>query len=278
MHAQKGLIHITMHYENHLLIYDLPALKGGDAVAFSTTRGGGCSSGAYASMNCTPYTGDSPTCVERNQQLLCDRLPQLPQTLVIPYQTHGCTCLDIDETYLSAPQEQKEMMLQGVDALTTCHEGVCICISTADCIPVIIYDYAHHAAAAIHAGWRGTVQRIVSHTLQQMQHRYGTEGRECIACIGPGISLQAFETGDEVYEAFAAAGFPMSQLSYRHPATQKYHLDLPTANLLQLKEFGIPDAHIEQSNLCTYNQYENFFSARRLGIRSGRILTGILMK
>lgn len=266
-----------MHDDNHLLIYDLPASQG-RAVAFSTTREGGCSTGAYASLNCTAYTGDNPACVERNQQLLSDMLPYPPQELVIPYQTHGTSCLTIDETYLNASAEQKQKMLQGVDALTTNHADICLCISTADCIPVLIYDQTHHAAAAIHAGWRGTVQRIVSQTLQQMQQRYGTEGKGCIACIGPGILLQAFETGDEVYEAFAAAGFPMSQLSYRHPSTQKYHLDLPAANLLQLQEFGIPIAQIEQSGICTYTQHDRFFSARRLGIKSGRILSGIMLR
>ena len=266
-----------MHDDNHLLIYDLPASQG-RAVAFSTTREGGCSTGAYASLNCTAYTGDNPACVERNQQLLRDMLPYPPQELVIPYQTHGTSCLTIDETYLNASAEQKQKMLQGVDALTTNHADICLCISTADCIPVLIYDQTHHAAAAIHAGWRGTVQRIVSQTLQQMQQRYGTEGKGCIACIGPGILLQAFETGDEVYEAFAAAGFPMSQLSYRHPSTQKYHLDLPAANLLQLQEFGIPIAQIEQSGICTYTQHDRFFSSRRLGIKSGRILSGIMLR
>ena len=266
-----------MHDDNHLLIYDLPASQG-RVVAFSTTREGGCSIGAYASLNCTAYTGDNLACVERNQQLLSDMLPYPPQELVIPYQTHGTSCLTIDETYLNASAEQKQKMLQGVDALTTNHADICLCISTADCIPVLIYDQTHHAAAAIHAGWRGTVQRIVSQTLQQMQQRYGTEGKGCIACIGPGILLQAFETGDEVYEAFAAAGFPMSQLSYRHPSTQKYHLDLPAANLLQLQEFGIPIAQIEQSGICTYTQHDRFFSARRLGIKSGRILSGIMLR
>ena len=266
-----------MHDDNHLLIYDLPASQG-RVVAFSTTREGGCSTGAYASLNCTAYTGDNPACVERNQQLLSDMLPYPPQELVIPYQTHGTSCLTIDETYLNASAEQKQKMLQGVDALTTNHAEICLCISTADCIPVLIYDQTHHAVAAIHAGWRGTVQRIVSQTLQQMQQRYGTEGKGCIACIGPGILLQAFETGDEVYEAFAAVGFPMSQLSYRHPSTQKYHLDLPAANLLQLQEFGIPIAQIEQSGICTYTQHDRFFSARRLGIKSGRILSGIMLR
>lgn len=265
-----------MHYDNHLLIYDFPGIQG-EAMAFSTTRAGGCSCGNYASMNCTPYTGDDPICVERNRQLLCSMLPLHPKDLVIPYQTHGSSCLSIDHSFLTTSQEQKQALLQGVDALTTSTRGICLCISTADCIPVLIYDREHQACAAIHAGWRGTVRRIVSHTLEQMKQQYSTEGKDCVAAIGPGISLKAFETGDEVYEAFAAAGFPMATLSFRHPATQKMHLDLPAANLLQLQEFGIPEAHIEQSRICTYSQHEQFFSARRLGIQSGRILTGIML-
>ena len=265
-----------MHYEKHLLFYDLPCSTS-EIMAFSTTRMGGCSSGTYASMNCTSYTGDDPVCVGHNQLRLCDMLPQRPQELVIPYQTHGISCLNLDDTYLTATQEQKQALLQGVDALTTDKRGICLCISTADCIPVLIYDRVHHACAAIHAGWRGTVERIVSHTLEQMQQRYDTEGKDCLAAIGPGISLNAFETGDEVYEAFATAGFPMTQLSFRHPTTQKVHLDLPAANLLQLQEFGIPESQIEQSHICTLSQHEQFFSARRLGIKSGRILTGIML-
>ena len=101
-----------MHYDHHLLIYDLPSEQG-DAFAFSTTRQGGCSTGAYASMNCTPYTGDDASCVQRNQQQLCAILPQQPIELVIPYQTHGTACLAVDDTYLAASPEQKQALLQG---------------------------------------------------------------------------------------------------------------------------------------------------------------------
>ena len=267
----------TMHYDHHLLIYDLPSEQG-DAFAFSTTRQGGCSTGAYASMNCTPYTGDDASCVQRNQQQLCAILPQQPIELVIPYQTHGTACLAVDDTYLAASPEQKQALLQGVDALVTRCTGICLCVSTADCIPVIIYDKVHRAAAVIHAGWRGTAQCIVSRTLRQMQQLYGTEGSGCVACIGPGISLEAFETGDEVYNAFAAAGFPMTYISEWHPSTHKYHLDLPAANVIQLLDFGIPDTQIELSHICTYSRHKEFFSARRLGIKSGRILSGIMLR
>ena len=168
-------------------------------------------------------------------------------------------------------------MLQGVDALITRKQGCCICISTADCIPILLYDRQNSVIAAVHAGWRGTVNYILGHTLDQMRARYGTDGKEVIACIGPGISLSAFEVGDEVYEAFRENGFRMDYISEWKPETHKYHIDLWAANRLQLLDFGVPSAQVETAHICTFTRHEDFFSARRLGIRSGRILSGIML-
>lgn len=99
------------------------------------------------------------------------------------------------------------MRLEGIDALVTDIPGCCICISTADCIPILLYDKQHQAIAAVHAGWRGTVNFIVGHTLERMRAVYGTVGEEVVACIGPGISLESFEVGDEVYEGFSFEWF-----------------------------------------------------------------------
>ena len=94
-----------------------------------------------------------------------------------------------------------------------------------------------------------------------------------MACIGPGISLDAFEVGDEVYQAFEQAGFQMQAISCRK---EKWHIDLWEANRLQLISEDVPSSAIELAGICTYSQYEHFFSARRLGIHSGRILSGIM--
>ena len=191
--------------------------------------------------------------------------------------THGISSLIIDETYLNATHSERQSMLQGVDALITRTPRCCICISTADCIPILLYDKEHHAIAAVHAGWRGTVRHILAHTLRRMQATCGTEGKDIIACIGPGISFASFEVGDEVHEAFRAEGFPMEQISAWKPETHKYHIDLWKANHLQLSDFGVPSRQIETAGICTYRQHEDFFSARRLGIKSGRILSGIML-
>ena len=110
-----------------------------------------------------------------------------------------------------------------------------------------------------------------------MQAAYGTEGKDIIACIGPGISLASFEVGDEVYEAFRTESFPMEYISVWKPETHKHHIDLWAANRLQLSDFGVPPRQIENAGICTYEQHEDFFSARRLGIKSGRVLSGIMI-
>ena len=109
-----------------------------DIFAFSTTRHGGISTGTYASLNCTPYTGDSAENVLRNQELLLEALPQRPQELVIPWQTHGTASLVIDADYLQADPQTRHERLQGIDALITREPSGCLCISTADCIPILL--------------------------------------------------------------------------------------------------------------------------------------------
>ena len=153
-----------------------------------------------------------------------------------------------------------------------------LCVSTADCVPVLLYDAAREVVAAVHAGWRGTVGKIASHTLQAMREKYGTQAADVHAIIGPCISLDAFEVGIEVYDAFAQVGFDMEQVACWHPEKEKYHIDLPAANRLQLLAEGVMPGNIHDSAICTYAEHHDFFSARRLGIRSGRVLNGIVLK
>ncbi|MBQ2434810.1 MAG: peptidoglycan editing factor PgeF [Bacteroidaceae bacterium] len=258
-----------------LHLYPMPDDR---VTAFSTTRHGGCGSGAYATLNCTPYVGDEPAVVRANQEQLCRQLGITPEKLVIPYQTHSCNILTIDEAFMHLSADARQAMLQDKDAVMTHIEGLCLCVSTADCIPILLYDATHRAVAAVHAGWRGTVARIVTAVLDAMHEAYGTRAADVHAIIGPGISLDAFEVGIEVYETFREATFDMEQIASWHAEKEKYHLDLPAANRLQLLAAGVPREQIHESSICTYTQHHDFFSARRMGIKSGRILNGIIMK
>ena len=245
--------------------------------AFSTTRNGGVSKGDYASMNCTPYTGDDLEAVQRNQQLLCTALHIEKEQLIIPYQTHSVNALVIDKEFLQQNAGKRNEQLQNIDALITQEKGVCLCVSTADCTPILLYDREQQVIAAIHAGWRGSVNYIVRKTLEQMNRLYNTQGEDIFAAIGPCIGFDAFEVGDEVYDAFKQNDFPMEYISGWKPETHKWHIDLQMANSVQLIDFGVPTEQIDICDICTFTHYEKFFSARRLGIKSGRILSGIFM-
>ena len=250
--------------------------------AFSSTRHGGFSKGHYADFNINHYCGDSEETINKNRALLCDLLGIKENALLMPHQVHLTEIVTIDEAFLRLSAEEQKVRLEGVDALMTDVADVCIGVSTADCIPVLLYDKVHHASCAIHAGWRGTVKRIVEKAVAKMISVYGSRPEDILAQIGPGIHLESFEVGDEVYEAFANEGFQMETISQRYPANdgsamEKWHIDLPACNHQQLLASGIPSSQIAVSPVCTFQQHGTYFSARRLGINSGRIFTGILL-
>lgn len=265
----------TLRLYPALLEYDL----GEHVRAFSTTRQGGVSVGAYASFNANLYCGDDVQHVQQNRELLCQFLGLPFSHLLMPHQTHYDKVCKIDESFLSLSQSEREQRLEGIDALMTDLPDVCVSVSTADCIPVLLYDDVHHAVAAVHAGWRGTVSSIVRKTVERMEEVYHTDVNDVKAVIGPGISLDAFEVGDEVYDAFQSAGFPMMQIAKRYVLSEektKWHIDLWEANRWELLQSGVPFSHIHLSGICTYSHNDRFFSARRAGIHSGRILNGIM--
>lgn len=245
-----------------------------DVKVFSTTRHGGVSKGNYGEFNINQYCGDAPQAISTNLEALTSELELSPDNLFMPHQVHGIRNVDVDGDFLSATIDERKAMLEGVDSLTTCKRGICIGVSTADCIPVILYDKVHQATAAIHAGWRGTRQRIVVSTLHFMQTRYDTSPSDIVAVIGPGISLKNFEVGQEVYDAFAESKFDMSRIAKKY---EKWHINLPLCNQMQLEHEGVKPENIIQSGICTYDNVDDYFSARRLGQRSGRIYTGIIL-
>lgn len=252
-------------------LYDL----GRDVTAFSTTRHGGYSTGNYAAFNINRYCGDDEQHIRQNHEALCAVLGISDNRLVMPHQVHLTKIATIDEDLLSLSAEQRLEALEGYDALMTNLRGVCIGVSTADCIPVLLYDEAHQATCAIHAGWRGTVGRIVEKAVAAMKETYGTKPRQVKAQIGPGIHLDNFEVGDEVYQAFETEGFEMEKISKKY---EKWHIDIPECNRQQLLATGVASENIKVSPVCTFQQYADYFSARRLGINSGRIFTGIVVK
>jgi YfiH family protein len=265
-----------------LLEYNLaPSVR-----AFTTTRKGGVSTDAYASFNITHYCGDNALNVLENRKILCNHLGINNDALILPHQTHSTNVINIDHDFLNLTADEKQSALYNIDALITNVKGVCIGVSTADCVPVLLYDPQEQCVAAIHAGWRGVVGDIVGQTIKRMSRQYSNDAGQLCAIIGPSISQQSFEVGEEVYDAFVQAGFDMQNIAMRASQLKrplasgdvdKWHIDLWAAITLQLLEAGVQLENINISNICTYQEHDLYFSARRNGINSGRLFTGIML-
>jgi polyphenol oxidase len=205
--------------------------------------------------------------VRGHRRQLATALGISPDHLFLPSQIHGTTILEVT---LSTTKES----LHNTDALMTTTPGVCIAVMSADCVPILLYDKRNHVAAAVHSGWRGTVARILEKTLEALKERYGTRGDDIVAGIGPSVSQDSYEVGEEVIGEVQRSFALHHELLLAQPLN-KAKLDLWKANRLQLHEFGVPEHQIETSGLCTVKNNNYFFSARKGD--SGRFAAGIML-
>jgi hypothetical protein len=178
------------------------------------------------------------------------------------------------------------------DASVTKSAGLLLAVQTADCVPILLVDPKNRAVAAVHAGWRGTLARIVEKAVGKMTMQFGSQAADLLAAIGPAIGGCCYEVGTEVAAAFSgqfsnAAEFfdelrtgdepnPLQWLNRMPPGHQpppkKVLLDLPKANRVQLEAAGVPAANIFMSDLCTGCRKDLLFSYRKEGAESGRMM------
>ena len=270
------MMKIHSQYSNLLQFEILQVFK--SLFHFSTTCNGGCSKGNYTSFNLGEYSGDSLDNVNENRKILTSDLGIDPGNLFLPYQIHEDKILLVDDSFLSLSGDSKKKELYGIDAIITDKKNICIGITTADCVPVLIFDPAQQVLAAIHAGWRSTVALIVPKVVKQMVLTYKCEAKNLIAGIAPAISQNCFEVGEEVVDAFIEVGLPIDTIGHRNDLTGKMHIDLVRANELLLMRSGVLPENIEKSGMCTYSNPDMFFSARRQTIKSGRMVTGGVLR
>ena len=201
---------------------------------------------------------------------------------------------DIIHRVDSVPDLPEKDQLVG-DGLITATPGLLLAIQTADCIPVIVVDTRLHAVGVFHAGWRGTVKRIVEKGVGEMVRSFGSRPRDIKAAIGPGISGCCYEVGEEVRTQFESQfdyaatlfrevkesdpvreKYPLLFLTARAPGhselPKKIFLNLIEANRQQLIAAGVPKKNIESSGLCTNCHPEQLFSYRAEKGKTGRLM------
>lgn len=190
-----------------------------------------------------------------------------PDKLRLLHQVHGRAIAAVpaeDQSRWTAPE---------ADGAITSDRSVALVIRVADCAPVLLADRRRGVTAAVHAGWRSTLQRILPAAVDAMMIQFGTDPADLVAAIGPSLGVCCGEMGDEVVEAFRAAGHDERTLErwFTRPEGQRARFDLWRANREQLETCGVPSAAIHVAGLCTRSHPQVFHSYRAAGPGAGRM-------
>jgi YfiH family protein len=153
------------------------------------------------------------------------------------------------------------------DAVVTGSTGILIGVLVADCVPVLVYEPVRKVAAAVHAGWRGTAERILKNTITVMCEKFGCLPRDMSVAIGPSIRQCSYEVGREVKEDVERA---TGKGSYYLRKGDKFFIDIASANRIQALSMSVREEHVWQSRECTYCNPEKYHSYRYAGNCSGR--------
>jgi YfiH family protein len=264
---------------------------------FSTRIGGlsraYCADEAPGELNLGFTASDARETVAANRRLLAEAITGDAATpLVTMRQIHSSAVL------AAGFQDAARAMPCKGDGLMTDEPGILLGVQTADCIPVLVADKRRRAVAAFHAGWRGTVKRIVEAGVGRMRLEFGSRPEDLIAAIGPGIGACCYAVGEEVFSGFESqfayarelfrevydtdpvrTRYPMLFLTQRAPGHSAIgpalHLDLAEANRRQLLAAGLKPRSIQKVGGCTGCHAELFFSHRASRGHAGRMMSVI---
>ena len=205
--------------------------------------------------------------------------PITPVFAVETHSSHVWAVTDAAGSLVPAVTGEPGIKPGGYDALVTDVPGVLLCIWTADCLPLTLYDPVHHAAAMVHCGWRGICGGIAAGALTAMELRYGTRPGDVEAVMGPCICADCYEVGGELRERFAL-GYTAAEVDtlFRPGRAGKYLLDLRRAVCLQLEHSGAAAEHIHDLGICTFedSRYPSYRRERRTE-KGKQILSGIVL-
>lgn len=224
-----------------------------------STKQGGISPEPYC-MNLSSSAGDDIENVKINRRIFFETLGISESNVTLQKQIHSTTI-----NYSPAPSYYEDC-----DAVYTDKKNNYLAVSTADCIPVFLYDPGKRIVAGIHSGWKGTHGKIVTGTIEKLKSEFSVNPSELYAYIGPGISQEKYEVGPEVGKLFS------SEVSIQRNG--KYFVDLKKDNFNQLINSGLKRENIEVSDLCTFTEKDLLHSYRRDGVKSGRMFGVIGIK
>ena len=217
------------------------------------------------------HTGEDKSKIIENRKQLASILKANNNLhFIVANQTHSDN-IEIIDSIESKGWGNLEDAVKDCDALITKERGVMLTILTADCVPILLYDNDKKIIAAVHAGWKGTKQKIVSKTVVKMSEVFGCNPKNIVAGIAPSIGVCCYEVGEDVAKHF------FDRLEAISSKGEKYMLNLPYINKYQLLEAGLLEKNIEMSNICTACKVDSYFSYRKEQRCSGRFMSMIGM-
>jgi len=260
---------------------------------FSTRKGGVSKAYGGNSLNLGFTEEDTREAVTQNRRIFLRAINAVSGRETLPY----VSAKQIHSAVIHHVTELPKGPLTG-DGLITNLPGVVLTVRTADCIPVLIADRRRKAVGAFHAGWRGTFARIVEKGVGEMRAKFGSEPKDLLAAIGPGVHrccyeveedfrqrwLAQFAYADELFEEVFDSNalhvkYPLLFMNQRAPGhgvpATKLHLDLMEANRRQLLDAGVPERNLWVSELCTACRTDLLFSHRAERGKTGRMMAAI---
>ncbi len=241
-----------------------PLLQGVRHGFFS--RRGGASSGIFEGLNCGGGSSDQAEIVAMNRERVADAMGVGLPNLVTVHQVHSADAVTVYGPLTERPK---------ADAVVTNTPGVALAILTADCQPVLFADEEAGVIGAAHAGWRGALDGVLEATIDAMEG-LGADRSRIHAVVGPSISQQNYEVGEEFFERFYDDD-PDTARFFINGAGGKYLFDLPAYGLMRLRRAGVAEA--AWTRHCTYADDARFYSYRRSVHRGeadyGRLISAI---
>ncbi len=244
-----------------------------------STRLGGVSQGACASMNFSAARGEDPERVLENFSRMAAALGVERDKMVLSWQTHTVNVRRVTRED-AGKGIVRERDYRDVDGLITDEPGITLVTLYADCVPLYLVDTAHRAIGLSHSGWRGTVKKMGQVTLEAMRDAFGTRPEDVCVCIGPSICQDCFEVGEEVAREFLQAFSEKyhGRILREGVRPGKYQADLWKANEAVFLEAGVRPERIHVTNICTRCNSNYLFSHREHGTQRGNLAAFLCLK
>ncbi len=256
---------IRVEHENGLVTYESLLLRTAGVPHAFTTRLGGVSPAPYDSLNLAAMVNDPDADNSKNVAANFRKIRQVigcrRHIRAQVNQVHGCA------VWHPPTEPVKPVDAPRADAIATDKPGLLLMVRVADCVPVLLASKDGRVASAVHAGWRGIIAGIVTEAVRELISLGKLRTQDIVAAIGPCISVNHFEVGGEVVDAFDNARLSDA---INRDGFAKPHIDLPKAVATQLKTAGLNEEQIDRTDRCTYTLADEFFSHRRDNGRTGR--------